>query len=142
MKRQSSGILSHSGELSAKETLRKLQENVVGIDIHPVAVQLAKATWVMAAADTIRAARTEGTGTGAVSAPIYLGDSMQLRYDTGTLYASQSIELETHETLPGHTGAIIFSIPKELARQQAGHGPANLRNRDSYRRRAGLRARR
>ena len=112
-------ILSHSGELSAKETLRKLQEHVVGIDIHPVAVQLAKATWVMAAADTIRAARTEGTGTGAVSAPIYLGDSMQLRYDTGTLYASQSIELETHETLPGHTGAIIFSIPKELARQQA-----------------------
>ena len=112
-------ILSHAGELSPTETLRKLQENVVGIDIHPVAVQLAKATWVMAAADTIRAARAEGTGTGAVSAPIYLGDSMQLRYDTGTLSASQSIELETRETLPGHTGEIIFSIPKELARQQA-----------------------
>ena len=49
-------------------------DNVAGIDIHPVAVQLAKATWVMAAADTIRATRAEdtGTGTGAVSAPIYL----------------------------------------------------------------------
>ena len=112
-------ILSHADELSPTETLRKLQENVVGIDIHPVAVQLAKATWVMAAADTIRAARAEGTGTAAVSAPIYLGDSMQLRYDTGTLSASQSIELETRETLPGHTGEIIFSIPRELARQQA-----------------------
>ena len=114
-------ILNHSGGLSRTETLKKLQENVVGIDIHPVAVQLAKATWVMAAADTIRAARSEGTGTGAgaVSAPIYLGDSMQLRYDTGTLSASQSIELETHETLPGHETPIIFSIPKELARQQA-----------------------
>ena len=112
-------ILNHSGSLSRTETLKKLQENVVGIDIHPVAVQLAKATWVMAAADTIRAARAEGTGTGAVSAPIYLGDSMQLRYDTGTLSATQSIELETHETLPGHTGPIIFSIPRELARQQA-----------------------
>ena len=112
-------ILNHSGDLSRTETLKKLQENVVGIDIHPVAVQLAKATWVMAAADTIRAARAEGTGTGAVSAPIYLGDSMQLRYDTGTLSASQSIELETHETLPGHTTPVIFSIPKELARQQA-----------------------
>ena len=112
-------ILNHSGDLSRTETLKKLQENVVGIDIHPVAVQLAKATWVMAAADTIRAARAEGTGTGAVSAPIYLGDSMQLRYDTGTLSASQSIELETRETLPGHTAPIIFSIPKELARQQA-----------------------
>ena len=112
-------ILNHSGGLSRTETLKKLQENVVGIDIHPVAVQLAKATWVMAAADTIRAARTEGNGTGAVSAPIYLGDSMQLRYDTGTLSASQSIELETHETLPGNTAPIIFSIPRELARQQA-----------------------
>ncbi|MDE2787656.1 MAG: N-6 DNA methylase [Chloroflexota bacterium] len=121
-------IISHAGELSAAATLRKLQENVVGIDIHPVAVQLAKATWVMAAADTIRAARAESTdtgtgdmdtGTGAVSAPIYLGDSMQLRYDTGTLTASQSIELETRETLPGHAAPVTFSIPRELARQQA-----------------------
>ena len=58
-------------------------------------------------------------GTGAVSAPIYLGDSMQLRYDTGTLAASQSIELETREILPGATEPVTFSIPKELARQQA-----------------------
>ena len=113
-------ILDHSGNLSATETLRKLQDNVVGIDIHPVAVQLAKASWVMAAAGTIRAARDEDANTGAVSAPVYLGDSMQLRYDTGTLTASQSIELKTGETLPDHQGEIIFSIPKELARQQAG----------------------
>ena len=44
---------------------------------------------------------------------------MQLRYDTGTLSASQSIELETHETPQGYTAPITFSIPKELARQQA-----------------------
>ena len=111
-------IIEHAGEMPATEILRKLQENVVGIDIHPVAVQLAKASWVMAAADTIKATREKNSG--AVSAPIYLGDSMQLRYDTGTLSASQSIELETRETLPGHTAPIIFSIPKELARQQAG----------------------
>ena len=111
-------ILNHAGKLSATEKLRKLQENVVGIDIHPVAVQLAKATWVMAAAETIRAARKEDPDSGTVSAPIYLGDSMQLRYDTGTLTASQSIELETRETLPGQPGPITFSIPKELARQQ------------------------
>ena len=58
-------------------------------------------------------------GAGAVSAPIYLGDSMQLRYDTGTLAASQSIELETREILPGRAEPVTFSIPKELARQQA-----------------------
>ena len=112
-------ILDHAGELTATEKLRKLQENIVGIDIHPVAVQLAKATWVMASAETIQAARAEGTNTGAVSAPIYLGDSMQLRYDTGTLSAGQSIELDTGEALPGHTGTVTFSVPKELARQQA-----------------------
>ena len=112
-------LLEHADDLSAKDTLRLLQTNVVGIDIHPVAVQLAKATWVMAAADTIRAAREAGKNTGAVSAPIYLGDSMQLRYDTGTLTAGQFIELETGETLPSRTGKVIFRIPKELARQQA-----------------------
>ena len=69
-------ILSRAVELSATETLRKLQQNVVGIDIHPVAVQLAKATWVMAAADIIRTARDENAGAGAITAPIYSGDSM------------------------------------------------------------------
>lgn len=92
---------------------------MAGIDIHPVAVQLAKATWVMAAADTIRAAREEEPDVAATTAPIYLGDSMQLRYDTGTLAASQSIELNTGEILPSATEPVTFSIPKELARQQA-----------------------
>lgn len=49
-------LLEHDGELTPTETLQKLQQNIVGIDIHPVAVQLAKATWVMATANTIRAA--------------------------------------------------------------------------------------
>ena len=30
-------ILNHAGHLSRTETLKKLQENIVGIDIHPVA---------------------------------------------------------------------------------------------------------
>ena len=111
-------IISHADQLSATETLQKLQDNVVGIDIHPVAVQLAKATWVMAAADTIRAAREQNPSARAVSAPIYLGDSMQLRYDTGTLTASQAIELETRETLPKQDEPVTFRIPRELARQQ------------------------
>ena len=112
-------ILSHAEGLTATETLQKLQQNVVGIDIHPVAVQLAKATWVMAAKDTILAARAEGKGSGALTAPIYLGDSMQLRYNTGDMFAENSIELETRETLPGQSSQVIFSIPKELAHQQS-----------------------
>ena len=114
-------ILAHAAAagLSTPETLRKLQDNIIGIDIHPVAVQLSKATWVMAAATTILAARGAGADAGAVSAPVYLGDAMQLRYNTGTLAAGQSITLDTGETLPGHMAPVIFSIPKELARRQA-----------------------
>lgn len=112
-------LLEHAGDLTPKETLQKLQQNIVGIDIHPVAVQLAKATWVMAAADTIRAARHQTSHTNAAAAPIYLGDSLQLRYNTGTLFASDTIELETSETLPGRSGTVTFSIPKELARHQS-----------------------
>ena len=112
-------ILQQADGLSPTETLRLLQNNVVGIDIHPVAVQLAKATWVMAAADTIRAARAENPDVAATTAPIYLGDSMQLRYDTGTLSASQTVELNTGEILPGATEPVTFSIPRELARRQA-----------------------
>ena len=101
-------ILARSGGLSAVDRLRMLQENIVGVDLHPVAVQLAKATWVMAAAETIRAATKEQPGFGPVSVPVYLGDSMQLRYDTGTLSAVQSIELTTGEQLPRSGGHSHF----------------------------------
>ena len=112
-------ILKNSTGLTATETLRKLQDNIVGIDIHPVAVQLAKATWVMVAADTIKAARLENPDAEGTTAPIYLGDSMQLRYDTGNLSAAQTIELRTGEVLPGKKNEVIFSIPKAFANQQA-----------------------
>ena len=111
-------ILAHSSGLSAAETLQKLQNNIVGIDIHPVAVQLAKATWVMAAKDIIFAARKEEASASPVSVPIYLGDSLQLRYNTGTIFATKSIELTTDEILPNQPEPVVFSIPKELARQQ------------------------
>ena len=87
----------------------------------------------MAAKDTILATRAEGTGSGAVSAPIYLGDSMQLRYNTGDMFAEHSIELETRETLPGQSSQVIFSIPKELAHQQSDIDRPHLRNGNHHR---------
>ena len=86
-------ILNHSGCLSQTETLKKLQENIVGIDIHPVAVQLSKATWVMAAADTIRGARAEGNETGSVSAPHLPG-----RLHAATLRHRHSLCQPIHRT--------------------------------------------
>ena len=112
-------ILDHATGLPQTEILAKLQQNIVGIDIHPVAVQLAKATWVLAASDTIRGARRENPEIGAVTAPIYLGDSLQLRYDTGSLYVLDNIELATGETLSGRNEPVTFRIPRTLARRQA-----------------------
>ena len=111
-------IRDHACNLSPTETLRKMQENVAGIDINPVAVQLAKATWVMAAADTIRAAFANQDERSVV-VPVYLGDSMQLRYDTGTLVATDDITLDTGESDPGEGDTVVFRIPKSLARDSA-----------------------
>ena len=107
-------IIAHTPHLTPAEQLAKLQRNITGIDLHPVAVQLAKATWVIAAQDVIRKARQPGD---TIAAPIHLGDSMQLRYDNSGLDAQGYITLDTRETLTGQTGPVEFRIPLTLARQ-------------------------
>ncbi len=110
-------VISSAEALSPVETLAKLQRNVTGIDLHPVAVQLAKATWVIASRDVIMAARQDGHEDDTVIAPVHLGDSMQLRYENNYLDAQSYITLDTGETLPGHDDTIQFQIPLSLARR-------------------------
>ena len=54
----------------------------MGIDVHPVAVHLARAAWVLAAKPLFdRAAERRASRPSTnVSAPVYLGDSLQLRF--------------------------------------------------------------
>ncbi len=63
---------------TASELLNRLRERVIGIDVHPVAVHLARAAWVLAAKPLF-----DGLGGGPpasnFSAPVYLGDSLQLQ---------------------------------------------------------------
>ena len=66
-------------------TLTKLQRQVTGIDVHPVAVHLARASWVIAAREVIKGAQASGTGGVDVSIPVYLGDSLQLLYDRDSI---------------------------------------------------------
>ena len=107
-------LVAHAGGLTPGEQLAKLQDNVVGIDLHPVAVQLAKATWVIACHDVIMAARKAGYSR-AITAPVYLGDSLQLRYDNRMLDAQGYITLDTREKLVGQTGDVQFQIPLSQA---------------------------
>ena len=102
--------------LSARETLDKLLNNIIGIDLHPVAVQLAKATYVLSCVDTIAAARQDGHRDD-IAPPVYLGDSLQLRYDRNTIFGQGYVTLLTTETPPGETAPVQFQIPMSVARQ-------------------------
>ena len=110
-------LINRAGNLPPGQLLAKLQENVAGIDLHPVAVQLAKATWVIASRDVIMAARRAGHTGDAVTAPVHLGDSMQLRYNNSELDAQGYITLDTGERLPGRSDNARFQIPLSLARR-------------------------
>lgn len=65
---------AHGENLTPSETLDKLRRNVVGVDVHPVAVHLARSEWVLASLDVIAGAADRPDFT----PPVYLGDSLQL----------------------------------------------------------------
>ena len=108
-------IIDHGNQQHPTDTLRKLQTNVIGIDLHPVAVQLAKATWVLNSHEVINAARYGGHQDD-IAPPIYLGDSLQLRYERNIFTQRDHITLRTTEQLPGHADTVAFDIPMTLAR--------------------------
>ena len=100
--------------LGAGETLERLLGKIVGIDLHPVAVQLAKATWVLSCREVITAARTAGHRDD-ITPPVHLGDSLQLRYDRRTIFSGEYIVLATNEFLDGER--LVFQVPMSLARR-------------------------
>ena len=65
----------------------------MGIDVHPVAVRLARTAWVMAARPLLEAAAEAGY-EGNVAIPVYLGDALQLHYQTGDLFVGGDIGIE------------------------------------------------
>ena len=69
-----------------------LLDRVIGIDVHPVAVHLARATWTLAARDALEGAVKEGEAVNA-TVPVYLGDSLQLRAETSGMFAQQTVTI-------------------------------------------------
>ena len=69
-----------------------LRNAVTGIDVHPVATHLARAAWVIAA----RPAIANSVNT-AVTVPIYLGDSLQLRYQSRDMFAAQNVTISVRD---------------------------------------------
>ena len=79
--------------LLPKEVLDRLRTAVAGIDVHPVAVHLARAAWVLAARPAIEATVESGYDA-SVSVPIYLGDALQLRFRTGDMFAEHNVSIQ------------------------------------------------
>ena len=82
--------------LNAKDTLEWLRFSVSGIDVHPVAVHLARAAWVLAAQPAILAAVEAGFAS-SITVPIYLGDALQLRFRTGDMFAEHEVMLQVED---------------------------------------------
>ena len=82
--------------LDSKEVLEWLRFSVSGIDVHPVAVHLARAAWVLAAQPAIQAAVEAGFAAD-VTVPVYLGDALQLRFRTGDMFAEHNITVQVED---------------------------------------------
>ena len=91
-------FISAAGETNwePKEVLDRLREAVTGIDVHPVAVHLARAAWTLAARPAINAAGAAGYNA-SLSIPVYLGDALQLRFRTGDMFAENEITIQTRD---------------------------------------------
>ncbi|MDT0394228.1 N-6 DNA methylase [Streptomyces edwardsiae] len=95
-----------SAGMSLREALRGLTDHVVGIDLHPVAVALARVTYLLA----IGRERLLGD-RGTIHVPVYLGDSVQWQ---------QRVDLlsEGHLTIKTGTAGQVYEnelrFPEEL----------------------------
>ena len=87
---------ANSTSLDPKEVLEWLRFSVAGIDVHPVAVHLARAAWVLAAQPAIQAAVEDGFAAN-VTVPIYLGDALQLRFRTGDMFAQHQVTIQVED---------------------------------------------
>ena len=89
---------------TASDLLNRLRDRVMGIDVHPVAVHLARAAWVLAAKPLFDRAAKEGVTT-TRSAPVYLGDALQLRFRTGDMFADRDVTIQV-----GDGSELIFPV--------------------------------
>ena len=78
------------------ETLNRLRTAVTGIDVHPVAVHLARSAWTLSARPAIESAAAAGFSS-PISIPVYLGDALQLRFRAGDLFAEHEVTIEVQD---------------------------------------------
>lgn len=96
-------------ELDAAAIVALAGEKVAGIDVHPVAVIFARATWLLALAPTLTKGRPES-----ISVPVYLGDALQ--WNTRELMSKSELEILVPPALPGDPPTVL-RFPEDVIDQ-------------------------
>lgn len=71
-----------------QDALNRCTQSVLGIDVHPVAVIIARVTYLLAIGED----RLQDDQRGNISVPVYLGDSLQ--WNTETMLATRSVRVQ------------------------------------------------
>ena len=93
------------------EALARCCDRVLGIDVHPVAVQIARVTYLLALGERLRQER------GSVMLPVYLGDSLQ--WNTEPFLADRDVLIEAPLDEASGAGAVTLHFPATVARDPA-----------------------
>ncbi len=91
--------------MSAGEAIGSVTQNVIGMDIHPVSVALARVSYLMA----IGRDRLRDPSRGPMTVPVYLGDSMQWEQHTDLFAGVDDVTVSTSgDDLVGSGGGALF----------------------------------
>ena len=93
------------------DALTRCCDRVLGIDVHPVAVQIARVTYLLALGERLRQER------GFVTLPVYLGDSLQ--WNTEPFLADRDVLIEAPPDEATGAGAATLHFPAVVARDPA-----------------------
>jgi N-6 DNA Methylase len=84
---------AEGGDQTVEELLNGVTRHVVGMDLHPVAVTLARVTYLLA----IGRARLTDPHRGNIQIPVYLGDSIQWREQGLDLWSAGNLVIHTDD---------------------------------------------
>ena len=104
-------IAADADGMSNSEALDRCCDRVLGIDVHPVAVQIARVTYLLALGERLRQER------GLVTLPVYLGDSLQ--WNTEPFLADRDVLIEAPPDEASGAGAVTLHFPAAVARDPA-----------------------
>ncbi len=97
--------------MSNADALSRCCDQVLGIDVHPVAVQIARVTYLLALGNRLRQQRN------VVNLPVYLGDSLQ--WNTEPFLADRDVLIEAPPDEESGAGAATLHFPAAVARDPA-----------------------